>query len=213
MKNKMRFFVRLSVCLFLGLGTVMAQNADSIMAKSTQWFEASRGWSLDFKVTVYYANSPDVATQQGSLLVGDKNRFRLTIPGIVFYSDGTSVWQWNKDQKQVLIKLVEDLSSTLHPSELLFKYLNCKATAVKKDIWQGKSIYILTLDPSKYGKQFKSMEVWLATTDYSPVRLSTTDSMDNQSWYDISNLKRQQKIADAEFLYKSVKGVGEIDMR
>jgi outer membrane lipoprotein carrier protein len=213
MKIRHAWFVKCFFCLFIGFGVSPAQNADSVMTKSAQWFHASRGWSLDFGVILYYADSPETATQQGSLLVGENNRFRLTIPGIVFYSDGITIWQWNKDQKQVLIKSVEDLSSTLHPSELLFKYLNCKATAVKKDVWKGQPVYVLTLNPSRYGKQFKAMEVWLSAGDYSPVRLCTTDSMGNVSWYNISNLRRQQKIADAEFLYKHSKDVDEIDMR
>ena len=113
--------------VFLACSSAFALSAQEAMSKSQAWFKTANAWSLDFKLQVFYAESPDVASQQGSLLVAEGNRFKLDIAGIKFYSDGESLWQYNVDQKQVLIKAVEDLSSSLHPSELLFKYLNCKA--------------------------------------------------------------------------------------
>ena len=205
--------LKMMATLLLAAVSAFAQTPASVMEKSSAWFCGSKGWELDFRATVQYANSPETATQSGILLVGDRNKFRLAVPGIAFYSDGVTLWQWNKEQKQVLIKAVADLPATLHPSEMLFKYLNCKATALKKDSWKSASVYVLTLDPSKYGKDFTAMEVWLSALDYSPVRLSTTDPMGNVTWYDISNIRKMQKVADAEFKYKSVKGVDEVDMR
>lgn len=202
----------MAILLFAAV-SAFAQTPASVMEKSSAWFRGSKGWELDFRATVQYANSPEIASQSGELLVGDKNKFRLSIPGISFYSDGVSLWQWNKEQKQVLIKAVADLPSTLHPSEMLFKYLNCKATAMKKAVWKSQSVYVLTLDPSKYGKDFTAMEVWLSSTDYSPMRLFTTDPMGNETRYDVSNIRKMQKIADSEFKYKSAKGVDEVDMR
>ena len=122
LRNSIFFFV---AAWLLACPAVFALTAQEAMAKSKAWFKTCKAWSLDFKLQVIYAESPDIASQQGSLLVADGNRFKLDIAGIKFYSDGESLWQYNVDQKQVLIKAVEDLSSSLHPSELLFKYLNC----------------------------------------------------------------------------------------
>jgi outer membrane lipoprotein carrier protein len=94
------------------------------MKKSQDWFKSGKVWSLDFKLQLFYADSPDIVSQQGKLVVAEGDKFKLELAGIKFYSDGESMWQHNVEQKQVLIKLVEDLSSSLHPSELLFKYLN-----------------------------------------------------------------------------------------
>jgi outer membrane lipoprotein carrier protein len=162
---------------------------------------------------VFYAESPDIVSQQGSLLVADKDRFKLDIAGIKFYSDGKSLWQYNVEQKQVLIKDVEDLSSSLHPSELLFKYLNCKAEKIGEGDFSGKKLWVLTLNPAKYAGQFTKMEVWLSKQDFSPVRLFTVDPAGNASWYNIVNLKVVKKVNDDDFRYKAIKGVDEIDMR
>ncbi|MCQ2106226.1 MAG: outer membrane lipoprotein carrier protein LolA [Fibrobacter sp.] len=183
------------------------------MEKSKAWFKTGKAWSLDFKVQVFYADSPDIASQQGSLLVADGDRFKLDIAGIKFYSDGESMWQYNVEQKQVLIKDVEDLSSSLHPSELLFKYLNCKAKEIGEGEFNKQKLWVLKLDPSKYAGQFTQMEVWLSQKDFSPVRLFTVDPSGNGSWYNIVNLKVVKSVAADDFRYKAVKGVDEIDMR
>ena len=210
LRNPIFFFV---AAWLLACPSVFALTAQEAMAKSKAWFKTSKAWSLDFKLQVIYAESPDIASQQGSLLVADGNRFKLDIAGIKFYSDGESLWQYNVDQKQVLIKAVEDLSSSLHPSELLFKYLNCNAEKLGEGEFSGKKLWVLTLNPSKYAGQFTKMEVWLDKKDFSPVRLYTVDPSGNASWYNIVNLKVVKKYSDDEFRYKAIKGVDEIDMR
>lgn len=190
-----------------------AITADEAMSKSKAWFKSGKAWSLEFQVQVFYAESPDINSSKGTLTVAEGDKFKLDMMGIRFYSDGESLWQWNVEQKQVLIKAVEDLSSTLHPSELLFKYLNCKATSVSEGTFGGKKLWVLKLDPSKYAGQFTQMEVWLSQKDFSPVRLFTVDPEGNSSWYNIINLKVIKNISTNDFRYKSVKDVDEIDMR
>ena len=193
--------------------SLFALTADEAMEKSKAWFKSGKAWSLDFRVQVFYADSPDIASQNGKLLVADGDRFVLDMAGIKFYSDGESLWQHNVEQRQVLIKAVEDLSSSLHPSELLFKYLNCKAKEIAEGEFGGQKLWVLKLDPSKYAGQFTQMEVWLSKKDFSPVRLFTVDPSGNGSWYNIVNLKVMKKVSAEDFKYKPVKGVDEIDMR
>lgn len=191
----------------------MSMTADQAMEKSKAWFKSGKAWSLDFRVQVFYADSPDIASQNGKLLVAEGDRFVLDMAGIKFYSDGESLWQHNMEQKQVLIKSVEDLSSSLHPSELLFKYLNCKAKEISEGEFGGEKLWVLKLDPSKYAGQFTQMEVWLSKKDFSPKRLYTVDPSGNGSWYNIVNLKVMKSVAPGDFKYKPIKGVDEIDMR
>jgi len=198
---------------FLAVQHAFAMTADEALSKSKAWFKSGKAWSLDFKVQVFYAESPDINTSTGKLLVADGDRFKLDMMGIRFYSDGQSLWQWNVEQNQVLIKAVEDLSSALHPSELLFKYLNCKALKLSEGEFNNQKLWVLKLDPSKYKGQFTEMEVWLSKKDFSPVRLQTVDPEKNVSWYNIINLKVMQKVSNDDFRYKSQKNVDEIDMR
>lgn len=209
----MKFFCHLLLPLLLLAHGAFAVSADQVMKKSQDWFKSGKAWSLNFKLQLFYADSPDIVSQQGSLVVAEGDRFKLDLAGIKFYSDGESLWQHNVEQKQVLIKAVEDLSSALHPSELLFKYLNCKALSVGEGQFAGQKLWVLKLDPSKYAGQFTQMEVWLSQKDYSPVRLFTVDPSGNSSWYNIVNLKVVKSVSVDDFRYKAIPGVDEIDMR
>ena len=210
----MRRLFRLSaLALLFVVIPAMSMTAEQALEKSKAWFKSGRAWNLDFKVQVFYADSPDIASQNGKLLVAEGDRFVLDMAGIKFYSDGESLWQHNVEQKQVLIKSVEDLSSSLHPSELLFKYLNCKANEISEGEFGGEKLWVLKLDPSKYAGQFTQMEVWLSKKDFSPKRLYTVDPSGNGSWYNIVNLKVVKSVSTGDFKYKPIKGVDEIDMR
>lgn len=210
----MRYLLRLfAFVLFFAVLPVMSMTADEAMEKSKAWFKSGKAWDLSFRVQVFYVDSPEIASQDGKLLVAEGDRFVLEMAGIKFYSDGESLWQHNVEQKQVLIKAVEDLSSSLHPSELLFKYLNCKAKSISEGEFGGEKLWVLKLDPSKYAGQFTQMEVWLSKKDFSPKRLFTVDPSGNGSWYNIVNLKVMKKVSAEDFRYKPIKGVDEIDMR
>ncbi len=209
----MRFFKIACLMLALCVSLPFAMTADEAMEKSKAWFKSGKAWNLNFKVQVFYADSPDITSQEGRLLVAEGDKFTLDLAGIQFYSDGESLWQYNVEQKQVLIKAVEDLSSSLHPSELLFKYLNCKAKQIGDGTFNGQKLWVLKLDPSKYAGQFDQMDVWLSKKDFSPVRLYTVDPAGNSSWYNIIDLKVVKKISDSDFKFKSIEGVDEIDMR
>ena len=207
-------FIRLFVILMaLAVNCAFALSADEAMEKSKAWFKSGKAWNLEFRVQVFYSDSPDIASQGGKLLVAEGDRFVLDMAGIKFYSDGESLWQYNVEQNQALIKSVEDLSSSLHPSELLFKYLNCKAKAISEGEFNKQKMWVLTLDPSKYKGQFTQMEVWLSKTDFSPKRLYTVDPAGNGSWYNIVNLSVVKSWKAEDFKYKPIKGVDEIDMR
>ena len=209
--RKLNSFLLAVVLLFSS--AAYALTADQVMKKSQDWFKSGKAWSLDFKLQLFYADSPDIVSQQGKLVVAEGDKFKLELAGIKFYSDGESMWQHNVEQKQVLIKAVEDLSSSLHPSELLFKYLGCKALSVGEGVFANQKLWVLKLDPSKYKGQFTQMEVWLSHKDFSPVRLFTVDPSGNSSWYNIVNLKVVKSVSDEDFRYKPVPGVDEIDMR
>lgn len=211
MKNRSLFIVLFAIAVMAF--QAYALTASEALAKSQAWFKSGKAWSLDFQVQVFYSESPDIVSQKGSLLVADADRFRLKVAGIEFVSDGKSLWQYNPEQNQVLIKAVEDLSSAFHPSEMLFKYLNCKAKELKEGEFNKQKLWVLKLDASKYAGQFDQMEVWLSQKDFSPVRLFTVDPSGNSSWYNIINLKVVKKVSPDDFKFKSRKDVDEIDMR
>ena len=203
---------RMAALLLFCASLVLAGPADSLLARSAQLFSGKQSLSLDFSLRVLQAATGGESQTQGSLLVGERNRFKLRVPGMEFYSDGVQLWQYNPAQKQVMVKLLADLESQFHPSEILFKYQQCKPRSLRSELWQGRKVHVLQLDPSRYKGQFTEMEVWLYPVSLAPLRLKTVDNLHNLSWYTVSNLMKV-KTSDKDFVFVPPKGVDEIDMR
>jgi len=200
------------IFVLLLIAPIFATPADSLLKCSADYFGKSAEIKFNFQMLTRVASTGEEIQKSGTLLTSSKNRFALTMPDLQVISDGVNIWQYNPLQKQVLIKLIADLENKLHPSEILFRYLNTKAVSAKQEVWKTKSVNAVSLNPSKYKDQFKAMEVWLSPADCSPVRLHTIDNFGNDTWYSIDNLSKG-KFSDKEFKFNSPAGVDEIDMR
>jgi len=198
--------------LLLALTPVLAAQADSLLQCSANYFGKNAEFKFNFQMLTRIASTGEEIQKSGTLLTGNNNRFTLAMPDMQILSDGVNLWQYNPLQKQVLIKLISDLENKLQPSEILFRYLNTKAISAKNELWKGKSVHALSLNPDKYKDQFKSMEVWLSQSDCSPVRLHTIDNFGNDTWYSIENLSKG-KFSEKEFKFNAPPGTDEIDMR
>jgi len=201
----------LTLLLLLGL-PALANQADSLLQCSANYFGKNAEFKFNFQMLTRVASTGEEIQKSGTLITSNQNKFALTMSDLQVMSDGVNLWQYNPLQKQVLIKLISDLENKLQPSEILFRYLNTKAISVKKELWKGKNVHALSLNPSKYKDQFKAMEVWLLPTDCSPVRLHTIDNFSNDTWYSIENLNKG-KFSEKEFKFNTPSGVDEIDMR
>ncbi len=198
--------------LLLALTPAFATQADSLLKCSANYFGKSSELKFDFQTLTRVAGTGEEFQKSGTLLTANNNRFALTMPDMQILSDGINLWQYNPMQKQVLVKLISDLENKLQPSEILFRYLSTKAISVRKELWKGKSVNALNLNPDKYKDQFKSMEVWLSPSDCSPIRLHTIDNFGNDTWYSIENLSKE-KFSGKEFQFNAPPGTDEIDMR
>jgi len=198
--------------LLLALTPALAAQADSLLQCSANYFGKSAEFKFNFQMLTRISSTGEEIQKSGTLLTANNNRFALTMPDMQVLSDGINLWQYNPSQKQVLIKLISDLENKLQPSEILFRYLNTKAISAKKELWKGKDVHALSLNPAKYKDQFKSMEVWLSQKDCSPVRLHTIDNFGNDTWYSIDNLNKG-KFSEKEFKFNAPPGTDEIDMR
>ena len=203
---------KLFALLFLLALPALAAQADSLLQCSANYFGKNAEFKFNFQMLTRVASTGEEIQKSGTLITSGQNKFALTTPDLQVMSDGVNLWQYNPLQKQVLIKLISDLENKLQPSEILFRYLNTKALSVKNELWKGKTVHALSLNPSKYKDQFKAMEVWLLPTDCSPVRLHTIDNFGNDTWYSIENLNKG-KFSDKEFKFNAPAGVDEIDMR
>jgi outer membrane lipoprotein-sorting protein len=207
---KIRAIILLTLILFLN---GFSDDAKEILAKSSSYINSLQNFSLDFKVKTVYDVTDEERFYEGTLTVGQKDRFALRHSEIEFISDGVTIWEHRTKHKQVLVKSLIDLESGFHPSEILFKYLRCTPTQMTSKKEGGSSYYVLTLDPTNQITYLKSMEVWLKSDNYTPYRLKTIDVSDNTSWYTILSFNPNPKLNDQSFVFTPDTNIEIIDMR
>jgi outer membrane lipoprotein carrier protein len=190
-------------------GFAMALTPEEALQKSALFYRSGENISFSFKVDIEYEVTGETAQYEGSVLVAGKDNFILKTPTLEVYSDGVNMWEYRPKAKQVLIKSLLDLENSLHPSDILFKYLECKPLVVTKSP-QG---LVLSLDPKGKIKALENMKVWLKLSTFEPTRLETIDVSGNKSVYSLKKIKKNIKIALNHFEFITPKGIEEIDMR
>ena len=211
-----RYSMTLAHCLLsTALLTISAWcgEAEDFLAKSEERFKGAKEWSLDFQVELRMDKATETSGYKGSLLIGANDRFRLDVPGQTIASDGMTLWQFSKAQKQVMVKNVADMEGGMHPSEVLFRYLRCKPLAIEAKQLQGVQVHVIKLDPTGQVKGFRSMEVWLKDSDQTPAKLVTVDLGGTTATYLITNLRKNPSVQESDFRFVAPAGVEEIDMR
>ena len=191
---------------------ISKQDGVKLLAKSAQVLQKSRHSSLEFQVQVVDALKNQQNPQKGSLLLGPNNQFVLEMPGQKYYSDGITLWQYSEVQQQVLIKNIVDLDGAFHPSEVLFKYLQCPVLAAQRTQLQQEPVVQLSLDPRQQLKGFQKLTVWL-NNSHLPVQILLHDTSDNIITYKISNVRTNVAVTAHTFKFPASDDVDEIDMR
>lgn len=204
--------------LFLGLtlilsSAVFAGEADDLLKKSAETFRQAQGWSFLFELESGLQGEAPRGTAKGTLIIGSGDRFRLEMPGQQVISDGVTLWQYNPTRAQVLIRNVADQKDNMHPSEALFRYLKCKPISVVKVQMNGESVHHMKLDPKGQIKGYTQMEVWLRSSDLTPIQIVAIDKSGTKNLYRISQLKKNPPLSKDSFRFIAPADVDEVDMR
>lgn len=207
---------RIFLFLVLGLyssGIAAPSGAGAkVLAESARVLQKSSHTSLEFELRIVDALHNTQAPQKGSLLLGPRDQFVLTLAGQQYLSDGITLWQYAPTQQQVLIKNVADLDGVFHPSEVLFKYLHCPVLKMQTTQLQGQKVEHLELDPQSQLPGYTQLAVWI-NQQHHPVQIVLRDNSDNVITYLISQVRTNVKATGADFKFKSSADIDEIDMR
>jgi outer membrane lipoprotein-sorting protein len=144
--------------------------AKAILDKTKMLYESYKTMEADFTLEIEIPEE-DVEVQQGKLIQSGK-KFQLSLPDIQIYNDGTTVWTYMKNNRQVQISDAEDIEDSedfITPNDILKMYD------------RGDFYYVLMNVAQEGNIQIKQIEFKPKDTDseYSKMRL-TINSKTNQ---------------------------------
>lgn len=185
------------------------ENAAAVLKKATSRFDNNVGFSVT--ATMLDGNKKQLAKHTASVLY-DKGRYRLTLPGQEVICDGSAVWQWNKDAKEVSVSnMADDEINLLNPARLLANYQKSfKAKYIRTDP-DGTAVIDLT---PRAARSYHKIRLLVKEDDGLLRRIEVHKYDSGREIYEISGFKKLSTPA-ASFTFDPAKhpGVEIIDMR
>lgn len=185
------------------------ENATAALKKAAAQFDKN----VSFTVTMTVLNSEKKQTAKQSAEVRyHKGKYRLILPEMEVISDGTTVWQWNKQAKEVAIhNMVEGDVDLLNPGHLLANYSKSfKAKYIRTD---DDGTAVIDMQPNAK-RSYHKIRIFVDEESGLLKRMEVHKYDSGREIYDISGFKRAANAA-SQFTFDPAQhsDVEVIDMR
>jgi chaperone LolA len=184
----------------------------SIMSQlRTNWQDLD-GLSARFTHTFEWVLAGETQVTEGDIYLAGRNRFRIEFDGRVMVSDGTTLWDYDPKQNQVLLYRV-DASRNITTQEQLFAAYteNVDAEWIREEMKGETRIVVIRLlrgedaDPQR-------VDVWIDTGRMLATRAEYTDGAGNDHIYLLRDIEVGEQPAD-KFKFDIPEGVIVVDLR
>lgn len=184
------------------------KTADALMKKA-----AGKFGNVSFSVTATVLDSKKKETlRQSAQVLYCKGHYRVTMADQEIICDGTTVWQWNKSAKEVVVNnMSNDDMNLFNPARLLASYdKNFRAKYIRTD---DDGTAVVDLQP-RSARSFHKIRLFMVEKSGLLRRMEVHKFDSGREVYDISNFKNAGTSA-SQFTFDAAKhpGVEVIDMR
>jgi outer membrane lipoprotein-sorting protein len=198
----------LSLLFVCGSIILSAQDQDpkakAILDDLSKTTKAYKTITADYSFTILNKEKKQVEKQTHKVQVKG-NKFKLDIPGNTIVCDGKTLWNYNKDAKEVTIKNFEgDNEDQLNPSKIFTIYeTGYKFKYDKEEKVGAAACHVIDLYPSvkPEKKKFHTAKIYIDKAKKQIVKLVMLMKDGGQNVYDIKTLKPNLEIADLVFVF------------
>jgi outer membrane lipoprotein carrier protein len=185
---------------------------DAVSAK----FKTYKSPQASFTYKVENAQGKALSTKKGTVSMKG-NKYKVSMSGMEIFSDGKTVWNYDKSANEVTVDNVNTSASAMTPQKLFTNFYDkdffYKYNGEKKE--GGKTLQEIELTPTDKTRPFHKVYVLVdkaTKTIYSAKFLEKTGGRYS---YTINSLKPSAAVADTEFTFNKAKypGVEVVDLR
>jgi chaperone LolA len=210
------------VLALLSLSTVtLAQGKNDPEAKKvldavSSKFKTFSTVQAAFSYKVEDAKGKVMSTKAGTIWMKG-NRYKVSFGGQEIFSDGKTVWNYDKSAKEVTINNVDEAGGGLTPQKLFSNFYDSDFLYLlngEKKVG-AKTVQEIEMTPTDKSKNFHKVYLQVdkaAKTLYSTKVLEKTG---NKYTYTVTSMKTNTAMADNSFVFDKAKypGVDEVDLR
>ncbi len=184
------------------------ENAASVLKKAAKKFNTV---SFKVKMTALDSQKKEVSSQQADVCYA-AGKYRLAIPGQEIISDGTTIWHWNKDAKEVTVSNVSstDDIDLMNPSRLLANYE--KAFRPKYIRTEDDGTAVIDMQP-RSARSYHKIRLFVNEKNGTLKRMEVHKFDSSREIYVLSNHSYSRPSGSFVFKTEEHPGVEVIDMR
>ena len=177
--------------------------AKAILDDVSKTTKAYKTISADYSFAIFNKDKKQLEKWTGKVLIKG-SKFKLEIPGNTIVCDGVTMWNYNKDAKEVTIKSFDAENEEQNPSKIFtlyesgFKYKYDKEEKVGTLVCEVIDLYP-AVKPEK--KKFHTMKIYVDKMKKQVVQMKRLMKDGGTEVYEIKSLKPNLVIADNTFVF------------
>jgi outer membrane lipoprotein-sorting protein len=178
--------------------------AKAVLDDLSKVTKAYKTITAEYSFIIINKEKKQVEKQSGKVLIKGQ-KFKLEIPGSTIVCDGKTIWNFNKDAKEVTIKNFDgDNEDQLNPSKIFtlyetgYKYKFDKEEKVGVVLCNVIDLFP-ALKPEK--KKFHTIKLYVDKAKKQVTQLRMLMKDGGQNLYEIKTLKPNVEMPDANFVF------------
>lgn len=199
---------KLLLTLLIGAATVLnAQDQDPkakvILDDVSKTTKSYKTISAEYSFAIFNKDKKQVEKWLGKVFIKG-SKFKLEIPGNTIVCDGTTLWNYNKDAKEVTIKNFDPSNDEQNPAKIFtlyetgFKYKFEKEEKVGVVLCQVIDLFP-AVQPEK--KKFYTLKIYIDKAKKQVVQLKRLMKDGGIELYEIKSFKPNAPLADNLFVF------------
>ena len=211
---------KLFTILFLATAVVsQAQNdpnAKKVLDAVSAKFKTYKAPQASFTYKVENAQGKALSTKKGTVTMKG-NKYRVSMDGLEIFSDGRTIWNYDRANNEVTVNNVEAGGSQMTPQRLLTNFYDkdflYKLNGEKKE--GGKTLQEVELTPTDKSRPYHKVYLWIDKAGQSIYSARFLEKSGGRYSYTITSLKPSAAVADSYFTFDKSKypGVEVVDLR
>jgi chaperone LolA len=185
---------------------------DAVSAK----FKTYSSPQASFTYKVENAQGKALSTKKGTVIMKG-NRFRVSMDGLEIYSDGKTVWNYDKSANEVTVNNVSESGSGMSPQKIFTNFYDkdffYKMNGIKKE--SGKNLVEIELTPTDKTRPYHKVYVLVDKATNTIYNAKFLEKSGGRYSYTVTALKGSSTSADVDFVFNKSKypGVEVVDLR
>jgi outer membrane lipoprotein-sorting protein len=191
--------------------------AKQILDKASAKIKSYKAIQAAFTLEIQDAEGNSQGIKKGTILMKG-NKYKVDITGQEIYSDGNTIWTYDKSSNEVTITKVDPSANTLASPQKLFtdfydKDFLYKVNGEKK--MGAKMVQEIEMTPTDKTRNFHKIYLYIDKKSHMVTSGKLLDKNGNRYIYTINSLNGKATLSDASFTFDKSKhpGVEEVDLR